>query len=126
MGKSTKKELKEEKDENKIPLEKIVTKEEMNSLIKVLKLRQCFFQKISEERKLASEKAKSSIKEKFNGLASKELEERMITLTEKLMDKADEVFLEPYQEELKNQPGVVEFLHRFTNEKFETYSLNLK
>lgn len=109
-------------DEDKIPLEKIISKEEMNSLIEVVKLRQKFFQDMANEKSLARERGEALLMERLNGLASKELQDKMRTLAEKLMNEADKVYLSKYKEELSHQPGMVEFLHRFTNEKFTDLS----
>lgn len=110
-------------DEDQIPLEKMITKEEMNSLIEVVKLRQKFFQELAIEKSVARERGEAMLKERFNGLASKEVVAKMRMLADKLMNEADRVFLAKYKEELSHQPGVVEFLNRFTNEKFEDLSL---
>lgn len=110
-------------DEDQIPLEKMITKEEMNSLIEVVKLRQKFFQELAIEKSVALERGEAMLKERLNGLASKEVVAKMRMLADKLMNEADRVFLAKYKEELSHQPGVVEFLNRFTNEKFEDLSL---
>lgn len=110
-------------DEDQIPLEKMITKEEMNSLIEVVKLRQKFFQELAIEKSVARERGEAVLTERLNGLASKEVVAKMRMLVDKLMNEADRVFLAKYKEELSHQPGVVEFLNRFTNEKFEDLSL---
>lgn len=110
-------------DEDQIPLEKMITKEEMSSLIEVVKLRQKFFQELAIEKSVARERGEATLTERFNGLASKEVVAKMRMLADKLMNEADRVFLAKYKEELSHQPGVVEFLNRFTNEKFEDLSL---
>lgn len=110
-------------DEDQIPLEKMITKEEMNSLIEVVKLRQKFFQELAIEKSVARERGEAMLTERLNGLASKEVVAKMRMLADKLMSEADRVFLAKYKEELSHQPGVVEFLNRFTNEKFEDLSL---
>ena len=110
-------------DEDQIPLEKMITKEEMSSLIEVVKLRQKFFQELAIERSVARERGEAMLTERLNGLASKEVVAKMRMLADKLMNEADRVFLAKYKEELSHQPGVVEFLNRFTNEKFEDLSL---
>lgn len=109
-------------DEDQIPLEKMITKEEMNSLIEVVKLRQKFFQEIAIDKSVARERGEAMLTERLNGLASKEVVAKMRMLADKLMNEADRVFLAKYKEELSHQPGVVEFLNRFTNEKFEDLS----
>jgi hypothetical protein len=121
MAKETKK-----VKEVKIPLEKMITPQEMEALIAVARSRQEFFQKMSNERRTARERSEALLKERFNGLASKELQDKMQMLAEKLMAKADEVYLAQFKTELAHQSGMVEFLHRFTNEKFEDYSLEFK
>lgn len=110
-------------DEDQIPLEKMITKEEMNSLIEVVKLRQKFFQELAIEKSVALERGEAMLTERLNGLASKEVVAKIRMLADKLMNEADRVFLAKYKEELSHQPGVVEFLNRFTNEKFEDLSL---
>lgn len=110
-------------DEDQIPLEKMITKEEMNSLIEVVKLRQKFFQELAIDKSVARERGEAMLTERLNGLASKEVVAKMRMLADKLMNEADRVFLAKYKEELSHQPGVVEFLNRFTNEKFEDLSL---
>lgn len=109
-------------DEDQIPLEKMITKEEMNSLIEVVKLRQKFFQELATEKSVARERGEAMLMERLNGLASKEVVAKMRMLADKLINEADRVFLAKYKEELSHQPGVVEFLNRFTNEKFEDLS----
>ena len=101
----------------------MITKEEMSSLIEVVKLRQKFFQELAIEKSVARERGEATLTERFNGLASKEVVAKMRMLADKLMNEADRVFLAKYKEELSHQPGVVEFLNRFTNEKFEDLSL---
>ena len=109
-------------DEDQIPLEKMITKEEMNSLIEVVKLRQKFFQELAIDKSVARERGEAMLTERLNGLASKEVVAKMRMLADKLINEADRVFLAKYKEELSHQPGVVEFLNRFTNEKFEDLS----
>lgn len=109
-------------DEDQIPLEKMITKEEMNSLIEVVKLRQRFFQELAIDKSVARERREAMLSERLNGLASKEVVAKMRMLADKLINEADRVFLAKYKEELSHQPGVVEFLNRFTNEKFEDLS----
>jgi len=114
MAKAVKKKV----NEDQIPIEKLISKEEMNSLIEVIKIRQKFFQDMANEKSVARERGELALTEKLNGLASKEVVEKLKLLGDKLMDEADKVYLAKYKEELSHQPGMVEFLHRFTNEKF--------
>lgn len=123
MAKETKK---KKSEEVKIPLEKMITTQEMEALIAVARSRQKFFKKLSDERKMSRERAEVSLVERFNGLASKELIDKMRMLTDKLIAKADEVYFAQFKEEIAHQSGMVEFLHRFTSEKFEDYSLEFK
>jgi hypothetical protein len=122
MSKAVKKKINEEQ----IPIEKLISKEEMNALIEVLKSRQAFFQGMVNDRSLARERGEAALEERIGALASKELKAKLKMLTEKLMAEADKVYLAKYKEELSHQPGVVEFLNRFTNEKFEDLSVNFE
>jgi len=90
----------------------------MNGLISVIKSRQEFFQKMANEKNIARERSNSLLEERLNGMASKEAKEKIMLLGEKLMAEADKVYMMQYKEELSHQPGMVEFLHKFTNEKF--------
>jgi len=114
MAKAVKKKI----DEDLIPIEKLITKKEMNGLISVIKSRQEFFQKMANEKNIARERSNSLLEERLNGMASKEAKEKIMLLGEKLMAEADKVYMMQYKEELSHQPGMVEFLHKFTNEKF--------
>ena len=110
--------IKKKKDENLIPIEKMITTEEMNGLIAVVRSRQEFFQRRANEKTIARERSNSLLEEKLNGMASKEAKDKIMLLGEKLMAEADKVYMKQYEEELSHQSGMVEFLHRFTNDKF--------
>lgn len=102
-----------------IDITKLITQEEMSSIIAVIKSRQEFFQKLALEKRTAKEKGMSALRERFSNIENKEAKEKIELLAEKLMVEADRVYLKNFAEELKHQSGMVEFLHRFTNEKFE-------
>lgn len=110
--------IKKKKEENLIPIEKMITQEEMTSLIAVIRSRQEFFQEMANEKTIARERSNSLLEERLNGMASKEAKDKIMLLGEKLMAEADKVYMKKYKEELSHQSGMVEFLHRFTNDKF--------
>lgn len=110
--------IKKKKDENLIPIEKMITTEEMNGLIAVVRSRQEFFQRMASEKTIARERSNSLLEERLNGTANKEAKDKIMLLGEKLMAEADKVYMKQYKEELSHQSGMVEFLHRFTNDKF--------
>ncbi len=112
--------------ENLIDIQKLVSKEELEALIFMAKSRQNYFKEIFESRRVSREKGEEILETKLSAIDNDKVIDNIKKLTRKLMDAADKKFLEHHKEELSRQSEIVEFLHKFTNEKFVNYLDEIK
>lgn len=99
---------------SKLNIEKMISKEIMTAIIEVLSIRQDVFEELIESRKNAVIQGNELLaKCSINGS-----DPDYVELVTRGIKTIDENFLKLNEKELSNQEHIIEFLHIFTNKKF--------